>query len=119
MIGQRIADMFIQKANDPDDRISIFTSTVPGMYKIVYKPNDAKSSYSFFMNHERVQDYLVNVLRTLSSDVEPFHYIQLMTSTAPSVIYNIADLEDRETRMLIIEAVRYALEANPTKNETH
>lgn len=119
MIRGRIANLFIQKSGCPDDEIGILTSTVPGMYKLTYKPNDSKSTYSFFMSQERVLDYIANVLRTLSSDIEPFHYVQVQTMTAPSVLYNIADLEDRETRMLIIEAVRYALEAHPTKNETH
>lgn len=118
MIRSRVANLFIQKSGCPDDEIGILSSTVPGMYKITYKPNDGKSTYSFFMNQERVLDYIANMLRTLSTDIEPFHYIQLQTMTAPSVLYNIADLEDRETRMLIIEAVRYALEAHPTKNET-
>lgn len=120
MTRGRIANFFIQKSNNPDDEIAIFTSNVPGMYKVVYKPNDSVSGsrYSFFMNQERVLDYLANVLRTLSTDVEPFQYIQMQTMTSPSILYNIADLEDREIRMIILEAVRYALEAHPTKNET-
>ena len=117
-IRSRVANLFIQKSGCPDDEIGILTSTVPGMYKITYKPNDGKSTYSFFMNQERVLDYIANILRTLSTDIEPFQYIQLQTMTAPSVLYNIGDLEDRETRMLIIESIRYALEAHPTKNET-
>lgn len=118
MTRGRIADMFIQKTDNPDDRISILTSTVPGMYKIVFKPHDSSGSYSFFMNQDRVLDYMSNVLRTLSSDVEPFDYIQLMTSTAPSVIYNIGDLDDSDIRCSIMDAIRYALEACPAKNET-
>lgn len=118
MIRRRIANIFVQKSGHPDDEIGILSSSVPGMYKLTYKPNDGKSTYSFFMSQERVLDYIANILRTLSTDIEPFHYLQLQTMTAPSVLYNIADLEDRETRMLIIEAVRYALEAHPTKNET-
>jgi hypothetical protein len=120
MIRGRIANLYIQKSGRPDDEIEIFTSNVPGMYKVVYIPNDSasKSKYSFFMSQERVLDYIANVLRTLSTDVEPFDYIQLQSMTAPSVLYNIADLEDRELRMLIIESIRYALEAHPTKNET-
>lgn len=119
MLRSRIANLFIQKSGCPDDEISILTSTVPGMYKVTYKPNDAKSTYSFFMNEERVMDYVANVLRTLSVDVEPFHNIQIQTMTAPSIMYNIADLDNREIRNDIIEAVRYALEAHPTKNETY
>ena len=119
MIRSRIANLFIQKSGHPDDEIGILTSAIPGMYRLTYKPNDGKSTYSFFMSQERVLDYIANMLRTLSTDVEPFDYVQLQTMTAPSVLYNIADLEDRETRVLIIEAVRYALEAYPTKNETH
>ena len=115
-----IANLFIQKSGHPDDEIVILTSNVPGMYKIVYKPNDSVrgSKYSFFMSQERVMDYIANVLRTLSADIEPFHYIQLQAMTAPSVIYNIGDLEDRDVRHDIMDAIRYALEAHPTKNET-
>lgn len=117
-IRTRVANLFVQKSGCPDDEIGILSSSVPGLFKLTYKANDAKSTYSFFMNQERVLDYIANVLRTLSTDIEPFHYVQLQTMTAPSVLYNVADLEDRELRMLIIEAIRYALEANPTKNET-
>ncbi len=118
MIRNRIANLFIQKSGSPDDEIGILTSNVPGMYKITYKPHDSKSTYSFFMNQERVLDYISNILRTLSTDIQPFDYLQLQTMTAPSVLYNIADLEDRELRLIIIEAVRYALDACPAKNET-
>lgn len=118
MNRSRIANIYIQKSGCPDDEIGILTSTVPGMYKVTYKPNDTKSRYSFFMNHDRVMDYIANVLRTLSTDVEPFHNIQLQTMTSPSVLYNIADLDDRDIRHDIMDAIRYALEACPTKNET-
>lgn len=117
-IRNRIANLFIQKSGCPDDEIGILSSTVPGMYKLTYKPNDGKSTYSFFMDQQRVLDYVANVLRTLSTDIEPFHYVQIQTMTAPSVMYNIADLDDMEIRNDIMQAIHFALEAHPTKNET-
>lgn len=114
----RIANLYIQKSGQDDDVIDISSSNVPGMFKIVFSPNDSKHKYSFFMIQGRVLDYIANILRTLSSDIEPFHYIQVATHTAPSVIYNIGDLAEVENRNDILNSILYALESYPKKNET-
>ncbi len=116
----RIATFFIQNSNNStdDDEIEFFNSNIPEMYKIVFSPSDCKNSYSFFMNRDRAMEYTANVLRSLASDVQPFHYIQVASHIAPSVLYNVGDLADREIRREILDCILYALEAHPTKNET-
>ena len=114
----RVLTLFIQKSGRKDDKIDVHVSNVPGMYRIVFSPNDSSSKYTFFMNRERALDYISNMLRTLADDVEPFDYIQVATHIAPSILYNVADLEDREIRVGIMDSILYALEAQPKKNET-
>lgn len=114
----RIATVFIQKTGNKDDVIDILSTNVVGMYKLVYTPGDGKFKYRFSMIHGRVMDYMTNMLRTLSADIEPFDYIQIATHIGPSVMYNIADLDDREIRNDILNSILYALDSYPTKNET-
>lgn len=117
----RIVNFFIQKEGQDDNVISIFSMNDRGMhdmYKIVYKPHDSASSYTFYYNRYRLMSYIYNLLQTLGSDIEPFSYIQVMTSVAPTVMYNIPDLSDSDRRNEIMEAVTLAVEACPVKNES-
>lgn len=116
----RVATFFIQKDGQSDNVISIFNMGDRGMhdmYKVTYKPHDTSCSYTFYYTRYRLMNYVHNLLQTLNSDIEPFSHIQVMTLVAPTVLYDIADLGDTETRSEIMESLALAVEACPVKNE--
>ena len=113
-----ILSFYVQKSGQRDDVVRVFSvADAPDMFKVKYIPNDGNNSYTFYYNKHRVETYVETMLHTLSSDIEPFCYIQVMTAISPSVVYNVADLESSDIRSEIMDLIHLALEAHPVKNE--
>jgi len=111
---------FIQKDGQNDD-IFCF-SNIPGMervYSVRYTPNDVKGSFTFTLPHTDLYRYVMNILTSLTDDVEPFDRFQLTSRISPSVVYNIEDLYEKDTRTAIYETVSLALTSHTRfrKNE--
>lgn len=110
-----IATLYIQQENGvADDVISFGRWSVPDMFEVSYTPSDLKNTtYRFHMGFDECEDYLYRTLKLLSLDTDPFTHVQVTTRTTPSVIFEIADLDDSGLRRLIEDTVLSALRANP------
>ena len=108
-----LAVLYIQQNDGPDDVIA-FDRWNADTYVVKYKPNDLKdTSYQFYMNLEECKSYVYRTLKLLSLDNHPFSHIQLTTRSAPSVVYEIPDLEYSDLRYLIEDSLVAALRVNP------
>lgn len=107
-----ILTFFVQK-NDQNDDVIVVQKQPSSIFKVTYSPNDISGKYIFFMTRDKLLDYVSTLLDTLYEDVHPFSYIQVMTTIAPSVIYNIADIPD--VRGNIMDMVSFTLSARPER----
>lgn len=107
-----ILTFFVQKTGQKDDVITVHKQA-SSIFKVVYSPNDISGKYIFYMTRDKVLDYVSTLLDTLYEDAYPFSYFQIMTSIAPSVLYNIADLPD--VRGNIMDMVAFTLSARPER----
>jgi hypothetical protein len=114
-----IVCLFVTKAGEQDEIIQIGGWTVPDMYEVTYTPSDLKrTKYRFYLDRSSCDDYVYNLLKLLSLDSKPFHEIQISTRIAPSVVFDIGDLNDTFTRKLIEDTIRDALDFNPSMVRT-
>lgn len=111
-----IATLYIQsnKDGDPDDIITFNRSyNNPGVFEVVYKPNDLKTKYRFYMGLNECADYVYRTLKLLTMDNHPFGYVQVTTRMTPSVIFQIPDLDDTNLRKTIEDTIIAALRTCP------
>lgn len=96
---------FITKDNR-DDILRIFDDDKHAdMYRIVFKPHDAKGINEMYLNYHDLQDYVSTILKSLERDNDPFEYIQVTTQVHPSVLYHVCELEDRDVRWHVEDMV--------------
>jgi hypothetical protein len=109
-----VATLYIQQNHGHDEIISFGNWSVPGMYEVRYRPSDLpKTSYVFYMDINECEDYIYRTLKLLSLDTSPFHCVQVTTRMTPSVLFEIADLDDSRLRRLVEDTVLGALRTNP------
>ena len=110
-----LVSLFIIKAGEKDEIIQITDWSVPDMYEVTYTPSDLKKTkYRFHLDREGCDDYIYNLLKMLSLDAKPFHEIQVSTRIMPSIVFDIADLENTITRKLIEDTIRDSLDLSPS-----
>jgi len=111
-----IVSLFIQSKRDgvPDDIITFNRSRGnPGIYEVVYQPNDLNTKYRFYMTLDECKDYIYRTLKLLAMDNNPFGYVQLTTRVTPSVLFEVPDLDDTNLRKTIEDTAVAALRACP------
>lgn len=93
-----------------DDIIQIFDHDNDfQMYKIVYKTPETKKHAVFFMTRNNTMNYVIDLLKALKYDTDPFTYIQVSTRIHPSIQFQIPDLHDNQVRYLIEDMIYAAL----------
>lgn len=113
-----ILSFFVQQDGQPDDAIHVHSMPkMADMFRVKYVPSNGKHNYTFYMDRYRLENYVYTMLRTLAADAEPFTYFQVSSAIAPSILYNIPDLEDDAIRRQIMDMVGLAMLASPVKNE--
>lgn len=109
-----IVSLFVTKAGEEDEIIQIGGWSVPDMYEVTYTPSDLKKTkYRFYLDRDACNDYIYNLLKMLSLDAKPFHELQVSTRIMPSVVFDIGDLNNTQTRKMIEDTIRDSLDANP------
>ena len=93
-----------------DDVIHISTSDESReLYDVVYKTPELKKSKSFTTTESNVLDYVADILRALSNDMDPFEHFQLTTAIHPSIFYHVSDLESSSVRGDILAMIRMSM----------
>jgi len=93
-----------------DDVIHISTNDENhGLFDVVYKTPELRKSKAFTTTESQVLDYVADILRALSTDMDPFENFQLTTAIHPSIFYHVSDLENPSIRGDILAMIRMAL----------
>jgi hypothetical protein len=92
-----------------DDILRVFEDDTT--YRVLFRPQEYKKFAEFFLDKEDVLGYISNILHSLTHDTYPFHEIQVDTIIHPSVLYHVSDLENSDTRRLVLDAIEDALTA--------
>jgi hypothetical protein len=80
------------------------------MQRIEYKPAEySQRQNQFYLEQTRTIEYLSDVLKSLTYDVDPFECVQIDTMMHPPIVYHVSDLECRETRWLIEDMLAAAI----------
>ena len=93
-----------------DDVIHISTNDESReLYDVVYKTPELRKAKSFTTTESNVLDYVADILRALSNDMDPFEHFQLTTAIHPSIFYHVSDLESSSVRGDILAMIRMSL----------
>lgn len=84
-----------------DDRIVVETYE-HGLFKVTYETPEVRKNKSFVASESRVMDYLEDIVYSLYRDTDPFSLIQLSTCIHPSIMYEIADLYEKDVRDMLL-----------------
>lgn len=108
------ATLFIQRSETPgskdDDVIRMYEDeTHHDMIQLVYSTPELKREATFYLPTSKALAYISDTLKTLTHDSQPFEYVQVTTQIHPSVLYHVADLDDRSVRLLIEDTLEAAL----------
>ena len=102
----------LTKEPERDDIIYFNRTNNPDVIAITNAPGESRSTFTFYSSMAKTDEYVWDLLRSLSLDTDPFLKIQITPKTGPAIIYEISDLADRSTRSLIHNTVMYALQAS-------
>ncbi len=87
-----------------DDVISI-SSTEMNDFSVTFRPGDHGQTYTTTMTRKNVYNYVSDVLKSMSYDMDPFDRIQLITDLHPSIMYSAQDMETVEVRRIVEDMV--------------
>lgn len=79
------------------------------MVRIVFRPADVSKSSEFYLDQHRAMSYLSGILKSMQHDTDPFEHVQVETAMHPIILYHVSDLDTREIRWSIEDAVSDAL----------
>lgn len=80
------------------------------MQRVEYKPAEYPSRQNqFYLEQTRTIEYISDVLKSLTYDVDPFEYIQIDTAMHPPIVYHVAELDSKQTRWLIEDMLAAAI----------
>ena len=113
------ATIYIQRETGDesnDDILQIYDSNHPtgDIYRLVYTTPELKKSRQFYMARRLVTDFVNDLLKSLSLDVEPFERIQITTCIQPSVVFPVSDLDRTDVRHMIEDIVTTAMVSEVT-----
>lgn len=99
------------KPSSEDDILDIFSDERHrGMYRIHYiTPHVPEVKNRFYMNEKDTINHVSEILKSLENDADPFEYVQVMSWIQPSVMYHVFDLEDRNIRWQLEDAILAAM----------
>ena len=100
--------IFLTKAGQKDEVISVYADDEAGPRRITYRSNDLGVT-SFSLSADSVFNYLEDTLRMVLRDEDPFEHIQLSTRIHPSVIYRVSTLNDAAVFDGILNYIELAL----------
>lgn len=103
---------FIRNNDTPtrDDVINLYVDdSCTEMVRIVFRTADLKKPSEFWLDERRTNGYVSTILKSMQHDMDPFEYIQVDTAMHPTVLYHVGDVDDREIRWAIEDAVADAL----------
>lgn len=108
------AKLFFTRTGREDDIIQVFDDDeYIEMVRIVYTPGEyTKASNEFFLTRRDAMTYLSNILKSMTSDTDPFEFVELQTAMHPSVMYPIGELEETRTRWLLEDMIDQAIRTN-------
>ena len=93
-----------------DDVIQVYEDAdFAEMYRVTFLPAGAKKASEFYLDGGRTVAYISTILKSLTYDTDPFEKIQVDTAIHPSIMYHVSELDDREVRHLIEDAIEAAL----------
>lgn len=96
-----------------DDKVLV-ESYEHGLFQVTYSTPEVRRNKSFVATESRVMDYLEDVVYSVSRDTDPFSHIQLSTCIHPSVMYEIADLYDKDICDILLNMSADALRLHVT-----
>ena len=91
-------------SSDQDDVLRI-SDDCDGMYRVSFCALGMKKTSVFYLDRDDTLDYVSTILKTLTYDTAPFHEVQVDTIIHPSILYHVSDLDNRETRNLILDTL--------------
>ena len=123
----RLASIYLLRQRGKDDVIDFYKDLVePDKVRVDFADNwtfGRRHQTSFYLKNEDAKVYIRNLLKSLSQDIDPYHEIQIMPLTSPSILYYVADLSDNEIRnniehslmmsiLLCVQSGRYIVNLN-------
>lgn len=108
------ATLYIQRKigdESQDDILRIYDSNYPSgdIYRLVYSTPELLKDRQFYMARSLVCNFVNDLLRSLSLDVEPFERVQVTTCIQPSVVFHTSDLDRRDNRHMIEDIITTAM----------
>lgn len=108
------ATLYIQRKigdDSQDDVLCIYDSNYPAgdIYRLVYSTPELRKDRQFYMARSLVADFVNDLLRSLSLDVEPFERIQVTSCIQPSVVFHTSDLDNIDNRHMIEDIITTAM----------
>jgi hypothetical protein len=98
-----------------DDKILIHTHGDEGiLFKVSYATPGIRNEKTFLATESRVMDYLEDIVNSLYRDTDPFSHIQVSTCIHPCVMYEIADLYEKDVRDIILGMIGDSLRVSAT-----
>lgn len=89
-----------------DDQIRVYPyEGSHSIFEVVYKTPDLNRDRRFLASFSGALHYVEDILMSMRSDVDPFEQIQLTTAIHPTVMFHVSDMEDSETRDVIINMI--------------
>lgn len=79
------------------------------MFQVVYTTPELRSSRKFVASFTAVLDYANDILTSMRHDTDPFDQIQVTTSIHPIIMYHVSDMDESDTRDMIMNMLRDSL----------
>jgi hypothetical protein len=94
-----------------DDVLTIRTdSEFADMLYVRFVPGElTRTHYEFYLDPEATVKYLLSILQSLVTDVDPYEYLQVETAIHPTVLYRVADLNEWRVRTNVEELLSSAV----------
>ncbi len=99
--------------SDQDDKIVVSTHADSSeIFEAVYSTPELRNARKFLASFTGILDYANNVLTSMRNDVDPFECIQVSTAIHPIVLYHVSDMDEYETRDMVMNMLRDSLRFN-------
>jgi hypothetical protein len=100
--------LFTRRGRSQSHDDEVYVSPYEGsrsIFEVVYKTPELTRDRRFLASFSGVLQYLEDIMMSMRSDVDPFEQIQLNTAIHPSVMFHVSDMDDSETRDVIINMI--------------
>jgi hypothetical protein len=101
------------KRGDQDDKIVVTTHPDSAeIFQVTYSTPELRNAKKFLAGFGGVLDYVGDTLTSMRHDNDPFECIQVSTSIHPLVLYHVSDMDESDTRDLVMNMLRDSMRYN-------